>query len=120
MLGCHSINFGVLNYAETLYHLGLVLYQMRQCKSALEYLNKSLTIRRKELGDNHLCIARTLTTIGEVKGDMRDYEGAIHSLGLAQVINRNAMGRDNESTSHMIKGFISMRSNASNRSARAA
>jgi len=98
----YNIGISPIDYAETLYHLGIALEWMGKNEAALDLLNKTLTIRRKMLGDHHLLVAATQCGIGVVKGIMGDYQGAITSLRISQEITENVFGCEDDS-SCMIK-----------------
>jgi len=78
---------------------------MEKTEDALEALNKSLDLRRKKLGDNHLDVASVLSYIGMIKGNKGDYECAIRILKLASFIQRNNQGYESATISQLLNDF---------------
>ena len=77
---------------EYLNSLGIVCYDMGDYKKAIDYLNKSLSIKKAVLGDNHPSVADTLNNLGLVYRSMGDYKKAIDYLNKSLSITKAVLG----------------------------
>ena len=91
---------GDLNgYSTTLYNIGQIYNRIGKYNDAFEYLDKSLTIKRKLFqNENTLSVADILNSIGLSYIGLRNYEEAKKILHKSLIIKRNFFENDNNSS----------------------
>lgn len=70
-----------------------------------------MTIRKREYGDTHVTVARTLHNMGRICDEMKQYESAMSCYGVALKIREIQLGKSNLEVAFTLSniGYVHLR-----------